>query len=284
MKKFLASLFCAIGVTGCARDTVLLPDAFTREYVAQLCKAMPQAKVEITRDLQLRVIDAAGKETTAFLDNCYSEYQSAPKDKDATIAKYVAAFAEPLIYKGNIDTARITPVIKDKAWLLEIREGLKARGAKEIPENVFEPLNDELVIVYAEDSPKNMRYLSPKDIEKSGLKKEGLRELAIKNLRTLLPKIEARGGNGVFMITAGGDYEASLLLFDEIWRDKMVQVEGSYIVAVPTRDLLLVTGSKDKAGIAKVREFARKSAAESAYHLIPDLFIYEGGHFVKFEE
>ena len=47
------------------------------------------------------------------------------------------------------------------------------------------------------------------------------------------------------MLKAGGDYEASLLLFDDIWRDGQVKVDGDIVVAVPAKDVLLVTGSNN---------------------------------------
>jgi hypothetical protein len=61
-------------------------------------------------------------------------------------------------------------------------------------------------------SPKNISYLTPKELQELGLKREQLRELAVRNLKRLLPKIEFHGGNGVYMLTAGGDYEANCFL------------------------------------------------------------------------
>lgn len=281
MKKLLMSLFCLLGITGRSSDVLLSANAYTQEYASQLRKALPGSKVTVTKDLELKVSDSKGHEFTAFLNNSYTAYRNSPEDKESIIAKYVRASAEPL-HSSKIDSSRITPVIKDRTWLTEIQQEMKARGAKEIPENVYDSLNDELVIVYAEDSPKNLRYLTPKDVETLGVPRESLRELAVKNLRALLPKVSAQGNNGIFMLTAGGDYEASLLLFDKIWNDNAFKVDGDYVVAVPARDLLLITGSKDKAGLAKVRELARKTVAESPYYITADLFVYRNGHFSKF--
>ena len=282
--RLVAVILGAMTLTACTGNSPLSRDAYTREFAAALQKAAPQLRVEVIAEMQLRIVGPAGKESTAYLDNGYAEYLTDPKDKDAVFQKYIAALEEPESAHGKVDPARIVPVIKDKAWIAEIREGVRVRGSDRLPENVFEPLNDELVIVYAEDSPKNISYLTPKELQELGLKREQLRELAVRNLKRLLPKIEFHGGNGVYMLTAGGDYEASLLLFDDIWADRKLEVTGDYVVAIPSRDLLLVAGSGDEAGIAKIRALAKKSVSKASYSLIPDLFVNRDGRFVRFEE
>ena len=121
------------------------------------------------------------------------------------------------IVQDGVDRTRIVPVIKDRSWLEETRQALLSRGAKESPEHVYEDFGQELIILYAEDSPKNIRYLGPKDLELAKVERSELKALACENLKRLLPKIERHGTGGVYMVTAGGDYEASLLLLDSIW-------------------------------------------------------------------
>ena len=77
---------------------------------------------------------------------------------------------------------------------------------------------------------------------------------------------------------------ARLLLLDEIWSEKRIPVDGAYVVAIPARDLLLVTGSNDKAAVAKLRELATKAAAQSSYKLTNELFTYRAGHFTLFTD
>ena len=59
-------------------------------------------------------------------------------------------------------------------------------------------------------------------------------------------------------MSAGGNYEASLLLIDDIWSSGQVKVNGDIVVAIPTRDVLLVTGSRNRSGLKRVRELAAK--------------------------
>lgn len=278
----LASLgFCS----GCSQSDVLTPREFTREYAEALRKASPRLKVSVAKDLELRVISADGSESTSFLDNAYDEYKLDPKAKADVIRRFVAAGLETIgTVRDGVDRARIVPIIKDRPWLEETRQGLMSRGAKEVPEQVYEDFSPDLIIVYAEDSPKNIRYLGPKDLELANVDRSELRALASENLKRLLPKIERHGANGLYMITAGGNYEASLLVLDSIWSDGQMDVSGDVVVAVPTRDLLLVTGSQDSQGIEKVRQMAKEASTGGSYGLTQKLFVYRNGRFNEFKE
>jgi uncharacterized protein YtpQ (UPF0354 family) len=91
-----------------------------------------------------------------------------------------------------------------------------------------------------------------------------------------------RAGDHVFLVAAGGDYEASLLLLDDVWSGGQIKVNGDIVVAIPARDVLLVTGSRDRTGVRKVRELATKLVAEGPYGLTDALFVYRNGRFTKF--
>ena len=130
MKKLICSFLCAIGLSGCTDKAVLTPIEFTNEYAAKLQKTFPAIRVKIKAEMELRIIGEDGKENTAYLDNSYTSYKSDPENKNAIIEKYLAAFIDPSIRKDAVDRDRITPVIKDRAWISEIQESMKARGAK----------------------------------------------------------------------------------------------------------------------------------------------------------
>ena len=149
---------------------------------------------------------------------------------------------------------------------------------------MFEDFNEDLVVVYAEDSPSSIRYLRPGDLTAVGVKSDQLRALAVSNLRKLLPKTEIRPGPLVSMILAGGDYEASLLLFDDLWTGGKIAVDADVVVAIPARDILLFTGSKNRAGIARLCELASKAAPELSYRLTDRRFVHRGGRFERFTE
>jgi uncharacterized protein YtpQ (UPF0354 family) len=206
-----------------------------------------------------------------------------PKAKADVIRRFVAAGLETLgTMRDGIDRTRIVPVIKDRPWLEETRQALLNRGAPRIPEHVYEDFSPDLVILYAEDSPKHIRYLEPKDLESAKIERSELRALACENLKRLLPKIERQGANGLYVITAGGDYDASLLVLDSIWSGGQLDVTGDVVVAVPTRNLLLVTGSQNPEGIEKLRQMVKEASTGGSYRLTQKLFVYRNGRFTEF--
>jgi len=110
-----------------------------------------------------------------------------------------------------------------------------------------------------------------------------LRELALTNLSRLLPKIEIRpGADGVLLISAGGGFDASLLLAENLWSSDQIKVDGDIVAAVPAADALVVTGSRNAAGLARLRAAAAKFAA-GPNGLTNALFVYRNGKFTRFE-
>jgi uncharacterized protein YtpQ (UPF0354 family) len=286
MNRILKVLLTGIGLlSGCSASDIITPKQFTSEFAAALRQARPGLSVAIVRDLELAVGSAGGRPTTSFLNNAYDVYKQDPKSKADVITRFVAAGLETIEgIRDGVDRTRIVPVIKDRPWLEETRQLAISRGAKEAPEQVYEDFSTDLVVLYAEDSPKNIRYLGPKDLEVSKIDRKELRALASENLRRLLPKIERHGANGFFMLTAGGDYEASLLLLDSIWTDLKSEVQGEIVVAIPTRDLLLVSGSQFPQGLEKMRQLAKDASNQGSYRLTQKLFVYRHGKFEEFKK
>jgi len=95
--------------------------------------------------------------------------------------------------------------------------------------------------------------------------------------------IEIAGTDGIYMLTAGGNYETSLMLFKSLWQGNLLQVNGRIIVSIPTRDLLLVTGSEDTEGIERIRDVGEQAMCETPYNVTPVLFVWENGKFEVFE-
>lgn len=274
MKRFFGKLRSLFGG---GDGPLLTPDEFTQEVAGLLRKKRPDIAVEIVGDLEIKI----GPSFRSFLNNAYDLYRSHPSAKKHIIGDFMATGLEAIDRSGQqVKRERIVPVIKDPAWIEETQLALAQRGKDDVPLPVHEAYNAQLLICYAEDSERGIRYLQDKDLEEAEIAREGLRELAVANLKQLLPGVKCEGVEGLYMITADGTYEASLILFDEIWNDGKLEVMGELVVAVPCRDLLLVTGTGNAAGMAKLREIAAETVQNGApYRLTTDLFVYRGGKF-----
>jgi hypothetical protein len=267
-------------VGSAVRAETLGPRAFTESVVAAATAGMPSAKITVKDDLQFVVIYANGAQATSNLISVYKIYKRQPERLDGLIKAQVAA----LIESGGdandlpkIERSLIIPVIKDRQWFDDTQQ----RGREQRPPLglLAEPVNSELVAVYAEVRPGRLRILSTADdVGDRGQ----LHDLALNNLRVLLPRIDLRPGpDGTFRIHADGGYEASLLLTDELWSSGQIKVGGEIVVAVPASDVLIVCSANNRRGIARLRTFANLATGPDA--LTSALFVYRDGKIVKFE-
>jgi uncharacterized protein YtpQ (UPF0354 family) len=238
-------------------------------------------------DLEL-VVDCSEKyEQTVFLDNAYREYRAAPEGLKEVLTRYARATLDSAkeAEDETIDIARVVPVIKDAAYPAEVKKHLVEAGHDvEKFDPYFERLNSELLVFYVEDSESNLRYLHRSEVSSLGLEPKALRARAVKNLQGMLPKIVQHGGPGIYMVTAGGTFEASLLLLDHLWSENEFSVKGELVVAVPSRDLLLVTGSQDADALSRVRKTVGRTVEKGGYCITAKLFVRRGGEWVVFEE
>ena len=86
------------------------------------------------------------------------------------------------------------------------------------------------------------------------------------------------------MLTAGGDYEASLILEESIWTQENFIINGEIVIGVPARDLVLITGSEDEEGIKRLKETIIE-VNQTGNHLVSDkLFIWRNGKFELFDK
>lgn len=283
MRRILPVLLAALSACcGCSKSGVMTPHDFTVEFAESLAEARPELNVTIVGDLEVKAAAADGNEFSSYLDNAYDLYRQNPESKADLFQRYIAAGLQTLDLPDGLDRTRIVPVVKDRPWLAEMREALLSRGAPEAPEFACEDLNRELVIVYAEDHPDGIRYLTQEELETAEIAEDELREFACENLRRLLPSVEFEESDGIYLVTAGGNYEGSLLLFDSIWTDEQFEVSGEIVVALPAREVLLVTGSEDPEGIARVQQTVADVWKEAPYRLTDKLFVYRDGKFEVF--
>ncbi len=273
-------------IAGCSDSKPHSTDEFTRIFADRLRAREPTVQVETKAALHLTLSDAQKKGHVVFLDNAYNEYKHDPTKVEQVVDRYSAAALESFkLGDAPIDQSKIVPVIKDRGYLEEARHALSARGVDTAKfDQYYEDFNGQLIVMYGVDTPQTIKYLQTKDLRDLKLDATTLRSSAVKNLLSILPSIQRHGSDGTYMITAGGTYEASLLLCDKIWHSDMFKVKGELVAAVPARDMLLVTGSKDDNGLKSVREIVAKTMRNGAYHLTAQLFVYRNGKFVAFDE
>jgi hypothetical protein len=263
-----------------AKPAMLKDEELCAEVIRQLQEANPKGTVEKADDLEVDVTDEKGTKRTYPLTNCRRLVAADPANAPEIIANFIKAYDEG---PKQVPEA-IVPVVKDVAWVEEMLAVKREHGAKD-PNFASEPINDQLVVVYALDSVRGQGYLSREQLRQILPDTSGVRPLALENLERLLPKFDKRGSNGFFMIGAGGVYDSSLLLLDRVWTRENFGVKGDFVVGIPTRDIVVITGSNEKEGLKRVREYVDAALArDPPYRLSADLFVRRDGQWMKWTD
>ncbi len=219
--------------------------------------------------------EAGGATFTASLDNLWR----ACKGKGAaTLAEEAENFVAALASRaegGGDDaaiSARILPVLRPIERMHEIA-ALAAQHGALAPAEIHEPFSDEIVLSYVIDDGPTMQSLSPDEAQDYAADWRDLHNLAVGNLRE-----RARDAlevhtleEGIFMVAIGGDYESGLLCLAPVWGQLAPTVEGDVIAAVPTRDLLFFTGSKNTQAVDALRLRAEEFFRTADHAVAPGL-------------
>lgn len=253
--------------------------AFARFVAQSLAASAPQLEVTVHDGLELRVRDASGDEKACYLDNAYRHHLSCdPEGLVDAVAPFVAGLVAT--YEAPpVSREQVVPIVKDRAWVQGVLANHPAGSAGDPPLQVRDALNAALEVLYAQDTPQNIRYLTPDDLDAMGCVRSELRGLAVANLRRLLPRIERHAGERVSMLTADGTFESSLLLLDELWEGIGQGMRGDIAAAIPSRDLLLFADTADPDALDELQRVASDAVGRSPYALTDQLFVRRAGAF-----
>lgn len=234
----------------------------------------PKARISTLAPLSLRV-EREGSELLLHLDNAW---RASPEERPEAVAKQLRMMESSLqMMKKQGPAGRledIVPLIRSAGYA-------RAQGGAA---GLSEQLAGEVWVVYAYNLPEMFVPVRTEDLAKWKLSKAQLRARAVENLQRQLPPLERQGGDGRWMFVAGGNFEASLLMVDSVWKDMAPDIQGDPVVAVPARELLFVTGSRDTKGLETIRAIATDAFSKVEYPISPRLLIRRGGTWEAFDK
>jgi len=263
-----------------AQKKTLSITEFTKVYANKLKSVYKEKQFILTSDTAIAYSDN-GNNIKMYPDNAYREYLADPGSLDKVLTKYIAATAE-VFKEKKLTIENIVPLIKPAEYINSINFTTGSNGNK--PASlVYEKYNEQLIIVYAQNFDNGLAMLTDSNFIKLGIGMDSLRRASIKNLNKALPEIKTQGNGTIYGVMAGGTFEASLLLLPYMWDKKNFNVKGDFVVSVPNRDILLVTGSDDKEGLTQIKEITAKIYQTGDHQISPGLFKWNGAKFIKFE-
>lgn len=282
MRKILVAFVCFF-ISSVAAESTLDESAFTQRYVKAVITKAEVASAQIKGRLEVEMTYSGGGTSTTYLNNAYMNYLSDPEELDVIIEAYISALTKSSSdAKANIDKANIFPVIKDSGYINHITELMSEDG--ELP-FFYEKLNNVLYILYAIDTPSSIKFMPKEDIANLDVKEEELRNLSMSNLMNAIESLQIKGDpSTISMVVADGTYEASFLIYDALWTKETFPVKGDIVVYVPSRDVVIVTGSEDADSLATVKGIVHNPENKWPHAVTNIGFIRKENKWVKFHD
>jgi hypothetical protein len=137
---------------------------------------------------------------------------------------------------------------------------------------VLRELGNGLLVSYVVDEGQHFKLINNEELEADGLTIDELNDIALGNLADAANArgVEVHPYDSIFAVIAGGNFEASLLLVDDLWDRAFRQfVTGPYAVAIPARDILAFGDAGDPVARAQLRAVIGR-AWPTADHLLSD--------------
>lgn len=247
---------------------------FSVAYVNALKARFPTASIEEVAEFQMAVQLPDSERITVNLDNAYATYTNDEGNLDSILKRYSESLAETFSDdSAQLSVKDVVPVVKDEPWLTDMVATGEEAGSRAAPDFFYRNLAEGLIVVYAIDTPTSIKYVATSVFTDAGIDLTTIEEQAFDNLRERLPDVELHGSDGLYLVTAGGDFEASLLLMDSLWNKENFPVQGDIVIAIPARDTLLVSGTHNVKQLQKLRELSQEFYDESAYRLSVDTYV-----------
>lgn len=216
------------------------------------------------------------------LENASHECATAPASCDDTLATYARVF----LGRGlNDPTAENLRLALTGQTILE----------RQIPEALAwtKPFAGDLRTVFVADFGDAIATLRPDDLETMGLSEEAARERALANMREAFGPIRhelflAEGRvwkvntatNGI----ASDSHDNARLILHDLWAPIRAQVRGELVVAAPTRDIVLFTGTEEPQGLRGIGYLATEMWHGEPHPVSPQLVRWTAGGWEPLEQ
>ena len=237
-----------------------------------------------SRDFSLSFKDSRDCAMTFNLHNVFRDYQKAARGQQAGVLdKYILAFVAPAdMSDRETALANLMPVIRDGATFEFARlMGRLADGEKAYKLAPSKPFFDRLLISLVVDSEHATTSVSQDKLDEWGLDFDAALKRAMDNLRDRTEPNFRVSPHGVLLSAWNDVFDASrLLLTDMLYR---LPIQGDPVIAIPSRDHLLVTGGGNDKGIAELADIAVEVLETNTRPLGYRLFRLQDGQWSAFD-
>jgi len=219
---------------------------------------------------QLKELELVGKSRAIPLSNLLLRIKNAPGDWEELTDEFFET-AVKVLYATDLGHEQLDDV-RDEIFPFIRPDSVGAEEGRLLKSEWLADLN----VTYVIRIPSGFRYLTEPDLERWGIEREELHQLAIANLSKLdtaaaMPEVP-EGALPFVMLAAGDNMEASRLLHPRLYERFAETLGGPFIAAIPCRDALILFPN-DRDMRRKMQELVRKDYETSAYAITDRLFL-----------
>jgi uncharacterized protein YtpQ (UPF0354 family) len=151
-----------------------------------------------------------------------------------------------------------------------------------VEQNVLDQYLGDIAVAYSVGPPYGERLVTWSDLERRDMSRRDLRRRAADNLDSLLDTVRIHGQPPALMLSFQG-FESSLVLADPFWDSLEGSVPGELVIGVPARDVVIITGSRSRAGLEKARRAVDRVFFAGGPHLLArDLLVRRSNDWEPF--
>lgn len=211
-----------------------------------------------------------------FLANAYSDYRAARRSDRATvIARYARGLAaQSALDEPSLDAvrAKLMPVIRNLASILDVHRE-QMGGVREGSALLFRSYGPDCVELLATDQAEVTKVLTRGPSKEWEINLDEALHIAHANLRAATTDAWTECAPGVYRGQWGDGYDSSRALMPDVL--ERAPVKGRPVFMIPTRDVLLVTGDRDQAGLLSMLDLAHEAFGNGGRWISAHIFCHD---------
>ncbi len=236
------------------------PQRFARLMTDAIRRCGDDRPVQFNEERFELVLGDGNEPSHLFLGNAHREYCDAPRSRRREVLDAYARTVTSTVgsdMPADFEGAKpnLLPRVRQLAYYSVLSLNFTDENdAALIPPH--EPLNDEFAVEVVYDLPDAIRSLNQGTLDDWGVTLADGLSAARDNLWRISNETWQDAGQGVWVSPWQDSHDASrLFLHDLLWQ---LEVQGDHVALLPSRDVLIVTGSDNAEGLSHAAALARQ--------------------------
>lgn len=168
--------------------------------------------------------------------------------------------------KGAIPCVRMVAPLATSAEGERLTVRMDATGTLEGEGPAVRATGGLFGVFYAVDEGSHYTYVTNSELETVGIKLDDMHAIGLRNLAARVkaePGLRLERTGTLTGLVVGGDFEASLVLLDPVWSERLKgEVASNFVVALPTRDVCAFCDSRSPEAIEALRMLTERLTAK----------------------